>query len=795
MAMAARMKAGEFQLDLMNSWANGTLHRLQAAVIWADKTYLHLHGNTAATAGWMGDEGAGCTWDIASSISHHLSSRRALRKQNRKDAEILVTNFHSKVIDEMNVEAASNCDEVRQAFPVSMLRSFGLPVVCWKYGTPTGILLSNEKGTVLQSHVLCHKPCNCAAVSDRFKDSSGHVCTTDLNIVENEQLRALMRKGTTFRDRYETQIYRQPPGQGTPQEMLALEESIDRYIDKAVRANEIPCYEFAEWRGVLVGKLRERYDAVIADQQQQQQQGQYATSTEADYSEYLKQFRRKYAIVTADKAKNTYCIMCKQWLSKQVVQETQETTTYSVSQLSEQTVVDEDLEFMLNEGLVSARASEAKDMNPKPPKHTWFHERVPTMGVVVKLHKENKLRFLAKSHDTTLTQLSTWMSKAFKMMMEVSEEIWRQLFLTVGIRTQGSWVINQTKQVRWRMSVMQRDGLKPIDGAQQTYDFATMYTSMQLKDIEEKMHQYVDLVFGYQRSSKTSRGSERVLKMKRKGRSAWAVKSDNQDDGAETKFVSAVRLKRWISYLLKRLFVKVGDKVMLQDVGLPMGTSCSPFLANLVLFMYEFEFFTGFISKMRPYHEDLPNHSMHGAHWLLRRLSFCTRYIDDLWNPLVEKSEFQKIVKKIYPGWLKLGLEHEGESVNYLDLTIWCTGDVERRNIKWHSKLYDKKLELVAKGLKLNKFPDPESKLSMRCKYGVITSQLHRYKVACSEVREFLKPAVKLCADYVTKGYAWNRIKYYFQRFTRNNVHGMRPSAITDRYCRQFGRPPPQVVQ
>ena len=84
---------------------------------------------------------------------------------------------------------------------------------------------------------------------------------------------------------------------------------------------------------------------------------------------------------------------------------------------------------------------------------------------------------------------------------------------------------------------------------------------------------------------------------------------------------------------------------------------------------------------------------------------------------------------------------------------------------------------------------------SMRCKYGVITSQLHRYKVACSGVREFLRPAVKLCADYVKKGYAWNRIKYYFQRFTRNHMHGMRPSAITDRYCRQFGRPAPRVVQ
>ena len=70
------------------------------------------------------------------------------------------------------------------------------------------------------------------------------------------------------------------------------------------------------------------------------------------------------------------------------------------------------------------------------------------MGVVVKLHKESTLRYLAKSHHTNLTQLSAWMCKVFRVMMDVSEDIWRTLFLTVGIRTQGSWVIDQRKLVR-----------------------------------------------------------------------------------------------------------------------------------------------------------------------------------------------------------------------------------------------------------------------------------------------------------------------------------------------------------
>ena len=57
------------------------------------------------------------------------------------------------------------------------------------------------------------------------------------------------------------------------------------------------------------------------------------------------------------------------------------------------------------------------------------------------------------------------------------------------------------------------------------------------------------------------------------------------------------------------MFVKVGDKIQLQEIGLPMGTSCSPFLANLVLFMFEFEFFTNQIAKVRPWHGHLSRDS------------------------------------------------------------------------------------------------------------------------------------------------------------------------------------------
>ena len=43
------------------------------------------------------------------------------------------------------------------------------------------------------------------------------------------------------------------------------------------------------------------------------------------------------------------------------MKESQDTTTYSVSQLSEETVIEDDFEFMQQQGMVSMQESEAKN--------------------------------------------------------------------------------------------------------------------------------------------------------------------------------------------------------------------------------------------------------------------------------------------------------------------------------------------------------------------------------------------------------------------------------------------------
>ena len=45
-----------------------------------------------------------------------------------------------------------------------------------------------------------------------------------------------------------------------------------------------------------------------------------------------------------------------------------------------------------------------------------------------------------------------------------------------------------------------------------------------------------------------------------------------------------------LSFLLDYIYIRFGTKLYRQIVGIPMGTNCAPFVADLCLFCYERDF-------------------------------------------------------------------------------------------------------------------------------------------------------------------------------------------------------------
>ena len=54
--------------------------------------------------------------------------------------------------------------------------------------------------------------------------------------------------------------------------------------------------------------------------------------------------------------------------------------------------------------------------------------------------------------------------------------------------------------------------------------------------------------------------------------------------------ISCNLLIEMINWLVDNTYVTIGNTVFQQVIGIPMGTDCAPYLANLFLFAYEFDF-------------------------------------------------------------------------------------------------------------------------------------------------------------------------------------------------------------
>ena len=117
-----------------------------------------------------------------------------------------------------------------------------------------------------------------------------------------------------------------------------------------------------------------------------------------------------------------------------------------------------------------------------------------------------------------------------------------------------------------------------------------------------------------------------------------------------------------MNWLLDNIYVTFGDQVFRQVIGIPMGTDCAPFLANLFLYSYEYKW----IAKQK----ELKN-------WhVLKHFRSCSRYIDDLL--MINNADLmKKYMTDIYPKELVLVPDDtNGKSCPFLGLRVTITDSI-----------------------------------------------------------------------------------------------------------------------
>ena len=71
--------------------------------------------------------------------------------------------------------------------------------------------------------------------------------------------------------------------------------------------------------------------------------------------------------------------------------------------------------------------------------------KLPYLYIVWKFHKNPiKPRFIAASRNTSLTDVSKWLSNCFKAILPTVHELWRNLLKEVDVPTDCSWILNDS---------------------------------------------------------------------------------------------------------------------------------------------------------------------------------------------------------------------------------------------------------------------------------------------------------------------------------------------------------------
>ena len=75
-----------------------------------------------------------------------------------------------------------------------------------------------------------------------------------------------------------------------------------------------------------------------------------------------------------------------------------------------------------------------------------------------------------------------------------------------------------------------------------------------------------------------------------------------------------------LSFLLDNIYVRFGDAVYRQVIGIPMGTNCAPFVADLFLYCYERDFMLSLKSDTVTQSD------------IIEAFKNSSRYLDDIFN-------------------------------------------------------------------------------------------------------------------------------------------------------------------
>ena len=624
---------------------------------------------------------------------------RPVTKAEIKKRDYYHLNFIDKGLDRINLGGILCSPSVQAKIP-SYFHDQEPPIIAYIYNPSIAGLIFNYKKALDPEYVSSIDTNNivCDCANSIYKDPHhGHIVTGDLGIIQNESLRNLLKKGPKYR---------------LPRKINWAEnrENILQFLEKYIKKWTGKERKESGDRNLNENCLKNWIEEVLRLVDKRISRGKIHNK---DHSHYIKgiikdeldKLHTKYVLTPADKAQNNILFTCKPFYVKITKDELspQNNQTYHLSNLTFNQIINQTCIFSENLGIpVNDRM---KDL--------------PIIYWIPKMHKNpTSQRFIAGSKCCSIKNLSKLFSKSLKLMLNHLVTYYKVVFNRSGLK--HYWIIDNS------IDFLENIRNKKITHLE-TYDFSTLYTSLPHTEIKSKFRVLFRTIFNRE-------GKQFINVNQRK-----AFFSNSHTNSY--KSLTELQLFQILEFILDNIFVKFGNDMYKQIIGIPIGLDSGQDIANLLLFQYE-----------SSYIERISKRDM----VLARKFSLSDRYIDDLSS--LNFPDFRQHLPNIYPPELIINLSSDSSTnVNYLDLNMKIDN-----NFNLETSVYDKRDDF---NFKIVNFPYLDSCIPRKPALGIFLSQLIRYARICSGFQDFSHRSLILSKRLQNQGYQRKELRKLLIRF------------------------------
>ena len=633
-------------------------------------------------------------------------------KKNKRDFYHI--KFRDKGLDFINISAILRNKNVLNKIPI-YFNEKEPPVIGYKFNNSIAGKLFNYKETLSEEGIdrFDNNLISCKCQDSFFKDNNhGHVITGNLDIIENVTLRNLIKKGPKFR---------LPQRINWVEDKKILETFLDAYMDKWIAKEKKilingninrnclniwkkTVLELVD-RRISVGKVRFKKN--------------FSLNINGNVKRELDRLKENYVITVTDKAQNNVLFTCKHFYISKIRDE--------LSKPGQVTYVPENKDVVsINRDIVNF----SKSKNIKVPDSM---QDIPLIYWIPKMHK-NPIgsRFIAGSKHCSIKYLSKYFSKALKLILHHMNLYGKTVFDRASLNY--FWIIENS------LDFMDKLKNKNVDHME-TYDFSTLYTALPHPEIKKNFSKIFQKVYTREGKQFINVNFHRAY-----------FSSSGVTNCCSFRVTDMMEI---LEFILDNIYVKYGEKVFKQVIGIPIGLDSGQDIANLLLFCYE----SDYVEKTS--RQDMV---------LARKFNLCSRYIDDLF--VGNFPNFREHIYKIYPRELEIKPEsNDIRDVAYLDLRI------KSENGRLDFSIYDKRDDF---NFEIVNFPFMDSCIPKKSALGVFYSQLLRYARICSRFLAFKVKSRGLVERLIRQGYKLEDLRRISLRFFRAKNNILQKYDLTD---------------